>query len=166
MEADEGAVGRAAIECKATAERGNERFATLGALRAEAEALYDRFPTVPPGPRFPPITAPSRRETVMQASLVASSVKFLGHAHIAKETEKCEHDIRSRRTYRELGAGTLGAAIIKAAGLGDWPALTAAQEAILAGQKRDASAEVLESKRFAEEGDRSSERPGLLGAAG
>ena len=166
LEADELAVGKAAVEYKATAERVNERFATLAALRAESEALYDRFPTVPPGPRFPPITAPSRREPVIQASLVASSVKFLGHVHIAKETEKCPHSIRSRRTYRELGAATLGAAIIKAAGLGDWPALTAAQEAILAGQKRGASAEVLESQRFSEQGDRATERPGLLGAAG
>ena len=165
LENDELAVGKAAVEYKATAERVNERFATLAALRAEAEALGDRFPGVPAGPRFPPITAPSRREVVIQASLVASSVKFLGHAHIAKETEKCEHDIRSRRTYRELGAGTLGAAIIKAAGLGDWPALTAAQEAILAGQKRDASAEVLESRRFGVEADRSTERPDLHGSA-
>ena len=53
MEADERAVEVAAIEFKAKAERVNERFTTLAQLRAEAEALYHRFPAVPAGPLFP-----------------------------------------------------------------------------------------------------------------
>ena len=166
LEADERAVEVAAIEFKAKAERVNERFTTLAQLRAEAEALYHRFPAVPAGPRFPAITVPARREVCIQASLVVDSVMFPDHGHIAKAMEKCEYKIRTRRSYRELGAGTPGAAIIEAAGPRPWPAFTEAQEAILAGRKRDAAQEAVESRRFAVEGDRATERSGLLGAAG
>ena len=165
LENDERAVEKAAIEFKAKAGRVNTRFETLAMLRAEAEALVDRFPAVPAGPRFPAITVPARRETCVQASFVVGSVTFRDHGHIATAMQKDADGLRSRRSYREV-SGTPGGAIIEAAGARPWPALTEAQEAILAGRKRDAVQEERESRRFAVEGDRSIERPGLLGAAG
>jgi len=164
LEDDERAVEKAAIEFKAMVERVNERFATLSMLRGEAEALCDRFPAVPAGPGFPAITVPARREVCTQAALVVGSVMFRDHGHIVKAMQKDADGLRSRRSYREV-SGTPGGAIIEAAGPRPWPALTEREQAILDGRKRDAAAEVLESKRFAVEGDRSTERPDLHGSA-
>lgn len=158
LENDEVAVEKAAIEFKAMVERVNQRFATLAQLRAEAEALYHRFPAVPAGPRFPAITVPAKREVCIQASFVVGSVTFRDHGHIAMAMQKDADGLRSRRSYREV-SGTPGGAIIEAAGARPWPALTEAQEAILAGRKRDAVQEERESRRFAAEGARASFPP-------
>lgn len=158
LEADEVAVETAAIEFKAKSERVNQRFATLSALRAEAEALGDRFPAVPAGPRFPAITVPARREVLIQASLVVDSVMFRDHGHIAKALEKCEYNLRTRRSYRELGAGTPGAAIIEAAGSKAWPALTERQQGIVEDRARERRAEAATAARFEGEAVRGLQR--------
>ena len=51
-------------------------------------------------------------------------------------------------------------------GLKPWPPFTTVQEAILDSRKREAEAEVRESKRFAVEGERAVRRSGVLGGAG
>ena len=165
LEDDYVAVVKAAEEYKAMVAQANERFKSLALLRAEAGALADRFPGVPAGPQFPAVMGPARSDPCIQAEFIVNGARFHGHGYIATGMEKDAEALRSRRSYKEI-AGTLGAAIIAAAGVRPWPPLTEAQGKILDGRKRDAAAEIRESRRFAEEGARSTERPGLLGAAG
>lgn len=153
LENDEEAAQAAAKEYEAKAVRVNERFLTLAMLRAEAEALGNRFPDVPGGPRFPSITVPALRPVCIEAARVVHGVAFRDHGHIAKPMQKCEHQLRSRRSYREV-AGTPGAAIIEVAGLSPWPALTDAQRATVAGHERDVEEEARDAARFAEASDR------------
>ncbi len=140
----------------------NNRYRALAALRAEANALQDRFGVA--APMFPPVVIPAMREGCGAAAMTAQSVAFLNHAHVSPATEPDEFDLRTRRSYKEISE-TPGFAIIKTAGPQPWPPLTAAQEAILDGRKRDAEAEIRESKRFALEGERGMARPGILGGA-
>ena len=140
-----------AADYKAAVSQLNDRFRALTMLRAEAAALADRLGV--PAPRFAPVTVPALREVCKQAALVVGGATFLDHGHIAKATEKCEHDLRTRRTYREV-SGTPTAAIVETAGLRPWPALTETQEAILASRKAEAEQEARESARFGAEADR------------
>lgn len=148
---DEAAAAAASIDYRQKVDRVNGRFRALSLLKAEAEALADRLGV--PAPRFAPVVVPALREACVQSALVVGGATFLEHGHIAKATEKCEHDLRTRRTYREV-SGTPTAAIVETAGLRPWPALTETQEAILASRKAEAEQEARESARFGAEADR------------
>lgn len=155
---DEAAVEAASIDYRQKVDRVNERFHALSLLKAEAEALADRLGV--PAPRFAPVTVPALREACMQAALVVGNATFLDHGHIAKATERCEHALRTRRTYREV-SGTPTAAIIRTAGSQPWPPLTTAQQEVIASRKRDAEAEAATAARFEGEASRGLQRRSL-----
>jgi len=138
----------------------HQTFGALAKMRAERAALADRFegvatPNLPPSP----IVAPAQHGGVRLA-VKTVAINFADHAHIAMATEKDEHGLRSRRSYREA-ADSPGYDIIKTVGLPPWPKLTTAQAAIRDGRRRDAEAERRDSTRFAAESERILERRGV-----
>ncbi len=138
----------------------HQTFGALAKLRAERGALADRFEGVAAANLPPsPIVAPARHGGVGLA-VETVAINFADHAHLAMATEKDEHGLRSRRSYREA-AGSPGYAIIQTAGLAPWPKLTTAQAAVLDGRRRDAEAEQRDSTRFAAESERALVRRGV-----
>lgn len=156
LDEDEAKVREAAWHATAAADRVNERFRALEMLRAEANALAERFGLA--APAFPPVVIPARREGCAAAVMAAQAITFLDHAHMRPDTEQDEHGVRVRRTYREIEA-TEGYRIIMAAGgPKGWPELTERQRAILAEREREKVREAAEMQRFAAQADRSLSR--------
>ncbi len=141
----------------------NDRYRALMLLKAEASGLSDRFGVG--APAFSPVVIPSLRGGCNEASLVVDRARFVNHYHLPPATAKCEHGLRTRRTYREV-SNTLTATIIESAGgPKPWPPLSATQHEIVESRERDRQAESRESARFALEGERGMARPGILGGA-
>ena len=92
--------------------------------------------------------------------MTAQSMTFIDHAHVAQSTEKCEHHLRSRRTYREV-ANTPGAAIIEVAGPKAWPKLSERQQEMVESRERERQAEAAQVARFEGEAERSVLRSAL-----
>ena len=82
---------------------------------------------------------------------------FVDHVHVRAATETCEHNLRSRRTYREI-ATTPSGEILKAAGPKSWPKLSDRQREIVEGRERDKEAEAATTARFAGEASRTLQR--------
>ncbi len=142
-----------------TAETVNARYRSLNMLKAEAHALTDRLGVA--APTFSPVIMPSLREGCREASLTVDGARFVDHHHVAPATEKCEHGLRTRRTYAEVG-GTPGGAILKAAGgPKPWPALTAQQQEMVESRERERQAEAVTVARFKGEAARGLQRTGL-----
>lgn len=158
LDDDEARVREAAVAYKAAADRVNERYRSLEMLRAEANALADRFGVA--ASAFPPVVIPAMREGCA-AAVMAAQVKFLDHAHVRLETEKDEHGLRTRRTYAEIDATEGYRIITLAGGPKPWPALTPQQHEIVAEQERQRAREAAEMRRFATEADRSVQRSTL-----
>ena len=158
LDDDDARVREAATAYKAAADRLNQRYRSLAMLGAEAGALCDRFGVA--APMFAPVVIPAMRKVCGAAALVVDGVKFLDHAHVRTATEKCEHGLRTRRTYAEI-AGT-GGGIIKAAGLKPWPELNAKQREIVESRVRERQAEAATAARFEGEAARGLQRTGLV----
>ncbi len=125
----------------------NERYKALITLKAEANGLTDRLGVA--APTFSPVVLPSLRRGCREAAVLVSDAGFVDHHHVATATEKCEHGLRTRRTYQEVN-GTPGATIIEAAGGAKaWPALTPKQGEIVAGRERERQVEAATAARFA-----------------
>ncbi len=129
----------------------------LATLAAEANALGDRFGV--DIPTFAPVVLPAMREGCAAAAM-AVDVKFLDHVHVSPATEKCEHGLRTRRTYQEV-ANTPSGEILKAAGPKAWPALTAKQQGIVESRERERRAEAATVARFEGEAARRLQRARL-----
>lgn len=158
LDDDEAKVREVAVAYQVAAERVNERYRALEMLRAEANALAERFGV--PAPAFPVTVIPAMREGCAAAVMAAQAVTFLDHAHIRPDTERDEHGVRVRRTYAEIGT-TEGFRIITAAGARPWPELTAKQREIVAERERQQAQEAEEMGRFSVEAERSAERRGM-----
>ncbi len=148
----------AAASYKAKANRLNGRYRALAMLRAEAQALGDRFGVA--APTFAPVVIPAQREACATAALVVGGIKFLDHSHVSPGTERDEHHLRTRRTYAEV-AGTPGGEILKAAGLKAWPELNAKQRGIVESRVREREEEAVTAARFEGEAERSTQRARL-----
>ena len=146
------------MACRAAAERVNERYRSLARLKAEAEALADRFDLAVPA--FPPVILPALGEGCA-AGAMAVQVTFIDDAHIRPETERDEHGLRVRRTYKEIEAAEGYRIITAAGGPRPWPELTERQRAIIAERERQHAQEADEMRRFATEADRGLERSTL-----
>lgn len=147
LDDDEAKVREAAVAYRAMVERLNERFRALTLLRAEAEALRDRFGIEVPA--LPVVVAPGRREGCVAALMAVASATFLDRGYRPPETEACEYGLRQRRTYAEI-AGTPGAEIIEAVGGPKaWPELTAKQAAIVASRAESQAAAAEAMREFA-----------------
>ena len=91
------------------------------AARAEQSALSDRF-----GITVPILTMPSEPERDVDLSVPA-----LWRLRVLRPSfEFCEHNLRQRRDYTEIG-GTSGYAIIQTAGLKPWRELTEREREVL-----------------------------------
>ena len=132
---DEARLKEAAVAYTAAADRLNERYRSLARLKAEAAALGDRFGVA--APTFAPVVIPAMREGCGEAVRIVDSVRFLDHAYVRQATEHDEHNLLTRRTYREI-KGTDGYRIITVAGGPQpWPELTAKQREIVASRPAD-----------------------------
>ena len=136
----------------------NNRYKSLITLKAEASALTDRLGV--PAPAFSPVVLPSLREGCREAAVVVDGARFVNHHHVAQATEKCEHKLRTRRTYREV-ASTPSYEILTAGGPKPWPALTAQQEEMVEGRERERQAEAATVARFEGEAERGLQRRSL-----
>ena len=159
LDADEARVKAKAAAYAAEVHRLNERYRTLAMLRAEANALVDRFPGVAAA-TFTPVVIPAKREGCASAAMTAQSVTFLDHAHVRPVTEKCETGMRTRRTFEEI-KNTPSYDIIKAAGPKPWPELTSTQHEIVESRERERQAEAVTAARFEGEALRGATRVGL-----
>jgi hypothetical protein len=106
-------------------------YRDLQMYEMEDAALSDRFGLGRSA--FPTVTPPlMSREG--QAMMVTLPPKLIEHGHQRPGTEKCEHQLRSRRTYKEI-ANTPAYDIITEAGLRPFPDLTPKQLAELASRQ-------------------------------
>jgi len=112
--------------------RLNDRYDQATQLRAEALALSDRFAL--PTPKLPDVVSPARRPIAVE--LARAMNKLRADVGTWESNERCEHKMRTRRTYAEA-EGTPGAEIIEAAGLKPFPELTEYQRALIAGKERE-----------------------------
>jgi len=160
LDADEKAVLDLAAAYTAGVERLNERYRSLSLLKAEANALKDRFGI--PAPAFASVVLPAMREGCREAAVMVSDAGFLDHAHISILMEKCPHGLRQRRTYEEI-ASTPGGEIIRASGVSEepWPALTAQQEKIVDERLRQQGKAVATAAQFETEALRGAARSAL-----
>lgn len=122
--------------------RLNDRCMKCGQLRAEAQALSDRFGIV--APPFSPVPVPAQR------GLNLALPVLLGHHRVRPATEQDETKLRVRRTYTEV-AGSLGYTIIDGAGLKPWPSLTPRQQELLAGRAAERHRATAAMRQFAAE---------------
>ena len=137
----------------------NNRFLALTLLKAEASALQDRFGAE--APNLLPVERPSSRDACLSAHETVNDVGFLESARRPAKTEKCEHDIRSRRSYREV-RDTPAGKIIRAAGPKPWPPLTETQQRVLEAKRREGEATVAGAARLHGEAERELTRSGVL----
>lgn len=114
------------------AERLTARFGALTMLRAESDALHDRFSI--PKPSLPTVVAPLFAAQDMLR--VIGNVAFPDHLHVRLRTEEDEHRIRTRRTYEEVEGTDAGHIIQQAGGPRPWPALTQTQQEMVDGRAR------------------------------
>ena len=148
-----------ALAFQAEADRFNGYYRSLACLKAEAAALGDRFGVA--APTFAPVVIPAMRAGCGEAVRIVDSVKFLDHAYVPVATERCEHNLRARRSYAEV-ANTPGGEIITAAGgPKPWPQLNAKQREIVASREREREEETATVARFGAEAERSIQRTGL-----
>lgn len=118
---DEGRVQQAVAALREAITTLNSRARKLETLRAEAVALADRFA----------LTAPSLATVNEPQQDVASSLPALWRTHARRPSfEQCEHGLRERRDYTEIG-GSVGYAIIQTAGLKPFRALTERESEVL-----------------------------------
>lgn len=131
IDADEKRVREKAAELAEAIKKLNDRAGQVAALKAEADALCDRFALA--SVELPTVVPPLRRDIDLLP------VRLADHpAVIFGVTESCEHQMRSRRTYVEV-EGSDGYAIIQAAGLIPFPELTPRQRGIVAERQREES---------------------------
>lgn len=149
VDAGEARLAEAAAHYVHAVELLNEHYAKLERLRAEADALRDRFPGLA-APALPRVIAPEQRPACVEAARAVAAVSFAEYRGRRVKVEKCEHGVRERRSYREI-EGTPAFEIIQAAGLPPWPPLTAAQQQILAQRERDRVEGARQAQRFATE---------------
>lgn len=124
-DADAERLRQAVVTLRETITTLNDRAGQLALLRAEADALADRF-------GLPKLTLPVPPEPDSKgADLNVSLPAFWHHRVRHPKTALCEHGLRERRTYMEV-ADTQAYEIITAAGLRDFPPLTERQREILA----------------------------------
>ncbi len=141
---DRQGVRDAVVALRAAIETLNARAEQLGSLRAEAEALADRF-----GLELPKLVMPHEPEAEIDLTLPP----FWYRAPQRPAFEQDEHRLRERRTYQEVD-GTEGHRIILAAGLAPWPALTPEQQAVIAERAEDKRKERESMAEFAREAAR------------
>lgn len=106
----------------------------LAVLRGEADALADRF-----GLPAPELVVPG----VLDGALGTA------WARPRRQVERCEHDLRERRTYYEV-AGSEAYAIILRAGRKPWRALTDREQEYVARLAAKQAREREAQQRFAE----------------
>ncbi len=146
----------AATAYKEAVDRLNARFGALAKLRAEANALADRFPDVV-APTLAPVIEPARRKACIAAALVVDGIAF-DHSRLrSPNIEHDEHRLRTRRTYEEV-TGTPAGEIISATGLQQWPELSAKQREIVALREREKRDEADTAQQFGVEAGRSVQR--------
>lgn len=130
----------------------NARFVTLKRLVAEQGALADRFGLAAPI-TLPTIVIPALHEKAVEAyACLEDTGVFLDRVpHMSPATEKCEHRLRQRRTYKEI-KGSPAFEIIQAAG-GPKPfdELNERQKEIIASREAGAEAEREMSARIGPE---------------
>jgi hypothetical protein len=119
-------------------------YRDLRKYQAEDHGLADRFGL--PRSEFPAVTVPLLTPQGQAVMSTLPSITLLDHGHLRPHTEKCEHGLRTRRTFKEIG-NTPAYAIIERAGLRPFPELSARQVAELAARRDREEAE----RAFAEE---------------
>lgn len=127
LEQDGERLREAASVYRAALEDANTHAGKLTMLRAEASALADRFTLSAPVLAAVAIPGECWKAEEMVSGLTLQAPADAGHVY-----EKDHTTLRRRRTYSEVPRGTEAAAIIQAAGPKPWPALSAAQEAVVA----------------------------------
>lgn len=129
LEADEKRVREAVSALTDAITKINHRYHQLMLLKAEAAALGDRFGIT--APALPNVMPPAFRGIDTSPSVVLA-----GHSHSRPKAERCEHDLRERRSYTEI-KGTEGYRIIETAGLKPWPELTERQQHVVEQRRRE-----------------------------
>lgn len=135
------------------------RFVTLKRLVAEQGALTDRFGLAAPT-TLPTIVIPALHEKAVEAYACVEG-KFLDRARLIPVFEKCEHEMRRRRTYEEIKGSPAFEIISAAGGLQPWPELSAKQREIVESRARQRGEEAAQMERFGPEAERSLQRTGL-----
>lgn len=142
LEEDAERAREAARAYDAAVVRYNERYRRkYEALLLENDALKDRFGIQ--GAKVPTdVVSPERHPIAIEASSIVSTIRYVQEAWylIRAHTERCEYELRQRRTYKEI-EGTASCDIIKDAGLKPFPELSDAQREHLEERARDAENE-------------------------
>lgn len=146
---DETKVFESAKAYKSAVDQLNKRFKALALLRAEADALADRFGLT--RPEYAPVVLPAHRDGCLDAASIVAEVSFLDRSHRIPVMEKCEHQLRRRRTYEEIKGSPAFEIIEAAGGPKDWSPLNERQLEIIASRKADAEAERKISARIGPE---------------
>lgn len=133
LDDDEKRVVEKIAEVQDAIARLNQRFTKAAELRAEAEALADRFDL--PKLNLPILVAPRSREFVKPLSALERGL--LGFRTFYRSVEDCAHRLRTRRNYREI-EGSEGFVIIEEAGLRPFPELNETQRGIVEGRQLQA----------------------------
>ena len=147
LEADARKLLEAAQAYVAAAERINDRYRKIELLRAESDALADRFGVA--DAKIPSLMEPDRREVVVAAHRAVLAVDYARQRLSPNPVQKCEHGLRTRRTYQEI-ATTLGYDIIAHAGLKPFHELTERQRQAVEAAQGEATVgglEALEAER-------------------
>lgn len=113
-------------------DRLNRQYAVL---RAEGDAAADRFSGVD-APTIPTLLAPNRDPVAIEALRIVQAIDLPDYPVIHEATEKCQHGLRTRRSYGEV-AGTPTHEIIMAAGLKAFAVLNETQQRILAEREQE-----------------------------
>lgn len=156
LDADEGSIGEAVAAYAAAVTRLNERYRSLLLLKAEAEALADRFGVA--APALPNVVVPVRRERCTAAAVVAARAEFGDRSYVRPATEEDEHHLMTRRTYKECDATEGYRIIIAAGGPKPWPELTAKQSAIVASRAEQQARVAADAPLLAAEAARAVQR--------
>lgn len=128
LDDDEQRVVEAATAYAETVAQLNARYRQVEMLKAESDALVDRFGVN--GAKVPPVLPPNRRERSIAAARQIQATELSDYRAILPVTEQCEHRLRVRPNYSEV-AGSAAYEIISAAGLRPFAPLNEAQQRIV-----------------------------------
>jgi hypothetical protein len=136
-----------------------EAFEKTKELRLEENALCHRFELA--RSKLPVIPVPARHPVLAQMPFVGD-YNWPDNAHKAEATQRCEHQMRTRRTYKECSR-TEGFEIITGAGLRPFAELNARQRELLAEKERDNKREAEIVKRMQQETELAERTAALVG---
>lgn len=135
LDDDERKVEDAAKAYAAAVAQLNARYRQVEMLKAESDALVDRFGIG--AAKVPQVLPPNRRERSIAAARQVQAAEPSDYRAVLPITEQCSpHRLRVRRNYSEVAGSEAHEIIIKAA-LRPFPALNEAQQRIIEERQRE-----------------------------